>query len=70
MSYGYDVTCPWCGSINSDDNAYCNICGGAITSILCNRCLTTSPPTAAFCGRCGEMLQYVEDIEVAEEEQW
>jgi len=63
MSYSYGITCPWCCSINPEDNVYCNVCGGAIVAVLCNRCLTSNPPTASFCGGCGEMLQYTEYVE-------
>jgi len=62
MSYDYDSDCPWCGSYNPEDNMYCNTCGGAIAPILCNQCLASNAPTASFCGKCGEMLQYTEYV--------
>lgn len=49
------MQCPACASDNSDDNQFCDACGGAMPT-SCPTCGRSNRAGARFCGGCGDTL--------------
>ncbi|MGB7060685.1 MAG: serine/threonine phosphatase [Geitlerinemataceae cyanobacterium] len=47
------LSCPKCGSINSDRNLFCRQCGAALTHKVCGKCSAQVAFDRQECDRCG-----------------
>ena len=50
------MTCPVCGTQNTDRAEFCKQCGSKIRRNECPRCKVEVEPDAKFCSECGMRL--------------
>jgi len=54
-----EITCPSCGTPNSQGSKFCNHCGSKLplsTHIICPSCSTSNSRDRIFCDNCGSRL--------------
>ena len=58
MQSAMGIKCPYCGTINDPEAAYCASCGNPIGKVACPNCGAELDPDADFCESCRRYIKH------------